>query len=99
MDSRKCQTAAVSPAEPGVYPLLINMLMPLRRFFGPWFGYFTPSGTGFIRVRGRPVRFWVVCSVSVMDGYSNKKRASHERGQPEEMQKFSNCSKRLTSGC
>jgi hypothetical protein len=24
MDSRKCQTAAVSPAEPGVYPLLIN---------------------------------------------------------------------------
>jgi hypothetical protein len=26
MDSRKCRTAAVSPAEPGVYPLLIRAL-------------------------------------------------------------------------
>ena len=28
MDSRKCQTAAVSPAEPGVYPLLIIQFAP-----------------------------------------------------------------------
>jgi len=30
MDSRKCQTAAVSPAEPGVYPLLIISIVKQR---------------------------------------------------------------------
>ena len=37
MDSRKCQTAAVSPAEPGVYLLLIKPNIYMTGKFQPWF--------------------------------------------------------------
>ena len=43
MDSRKCQTAAVSPAEPGVYPLLIIDLIPQSI---PLYGFILDDGTG-----------------------------------------------------
>jgi len=44
MDSRKCQTAAVSPAEPGVYPLLITTC-PAPGQFRKRFGWLASVGS------------------------------------------------------